>query len=192
MQELIAALYNNSQPYEWPFLSAVVFVLKYLQDDIPIDTKKVRSKAYKKEVQNLLKDAIRERNDRILECMKLKRIYGTNPRPLDNCIAYYTQSIEDIELVLKRFEDFLKYSQGKKESLDIERAKQVPIDTFVKFDRFNSCRCLFHDEKTASMKYYPKNNSVYCFGCGKKADVIDIYMHLYHVDFVTAVKTLTI
>ena len=36
-------------------------------------------------------------------------------------------------------------------------------------DRKGFIRCIFHKEKTASMKVY--KDSVYCFGCGRSGDI---------------------
>ena len=45
--------------------------------------------------------------------------------------------------------------------------------------------CVFHSDKNGSMKLY-KNNSFYCFGCGKAGSVIDLVMQLENCDFKTA------
>lgn len=37
--------------------------------------------------------------------------------------------------------------------------------------------CIFHDEKTPSMKLYPDH--FYCFGCGKYGDITDFVMQVF-------------
>lgn len=54
--------------------------------------------------------------------------------------------------------------------------------------RYWSC-CCFHDEKTPSMMY-DENGRFHCFGCGADGDGIDLYMHLYGVDKLTAAREL--
>ncbi|HEV7348717.1 CHC2 zinc finger domain-containing protein [Telluribacter sp.] len=35
--------------------------------------------------------------------------------------------------------------------------------------------CPFHEEKTPSLVLYPQTNTYYCFGCGKRGDVVHFY-----------------
>lgn len=60
----------------------------------------------------------------------------------------------------------------------------------VEVNRAGFCRCIFHEEKTPSMKIYP-NNSFHCFGCGKSGDVISVIMQLDSLDFQSACKSLS-
>lgn len=53
----------------------------------------------------------------------------------------------------------------------------------IHVDRAGFCRCIFHDEKTASMRIYPETMSFYCFGCQKSGDVFDVVMQLNGVNF---------
>ena len=74
---------------------------------------------------------------------------------------------------------------------DIQRAKMVPITNFIEFNKAGFAKCIYHQEKTPSLKYYPKNNTCYCFGgCIKTYDVIDIIKKLNNCDFISAVKFL--
>lgn len=52
------------------------------------------------------------------------------------------------------------------------------------------CSCPFHQEKTASMKLYQKDNNFHCFSCGKHGDVIDLTAKLTGVDLFEAAKQL--
>jgi CHC2 zinc finger len=77
-----------------------------------------------------------------------------------------------------------------KDVLDKDSARLVPITDFIEFDRAHFARCLWHEEDTGSMKYYPKNNTTHCFGCGKHGDVIDVVMKQFNVNFTSALKIL--
>lgn len=59
----------------------------------------------------------------------------------------------------------------------LEKAKSIPIENFLKFSHDGFAKCIFHSEKTASLKKYP-NNTFKCFGCGMHGDVVDIYAQL--------------
>lgn len=72
---------------------------------------------------------------------------------------------------------------------EIEKAKSVPVSAFIQF-RNHKARCIWHNEATASMHYYEKENRVYCFGCDKRADVLDVVMKLKGCSFDEAIKTL--
>jgi hypothetical protein len=73
---------------------------------------------------------------------------------------------------------------------DVSRAKEVPIDRYIKFDGYGKARCLWHSDKTPSMHYYRNKNKVFCFGCGKSADVIDVVRELDGCTFIEAVRKL--
>lgn len=79
--------------------------------------------------------------------------------------------------------------QSSKDPLNIEKAKMYPISKLIEF-RNGIAKCIFHTEKTGSMKYYPATNSIFCFGCSQYADSIKVYQTLFHCDFKTAVKAL--
>lgn len=42
-------------------------------------------------------------------------------------------------------------------------------------------RCIFHSERTASLKIYPNNRGFYCFGCGQRGDSIDFVAKLLNI-----------
>lgn len=72
----------------------------------------------------------------------------------------------------------------------ISRARAYPITNILDF-KHNKTRCLWHNEKDASLTYYPESNSLYCFGgCGKSYDVIDVFRKKYGVSFREAVEKL--
>ncbi len=72
-------------------------------------------------------------------------------------------------------------------SLISELERKVKL---VKKGKDNWCCCLFHEEKTPSLKINEDLNSFYCFGCGAKGDIFTIYTDLYNYSFQDAVKEL--
>lgn len=50
--------------------------------------------------------------------------------------------------------------------------------------------CLFHNERTASMKLYPGKGGYHCFGCGAHGSVIDFTAELLNLTPLDAVKRL--
>jgi len=78
-----------------------------------------------------------------------------------------------------------------KENTDkLARAKLYPMDSILSFTGAGFACCPFHKEKTPSMKYYSERNTVHCFGCGRTADVVDVYMELNNVSFLEAIDKL--
>jgi len=79
---------------------------------------------------------------------------------------------------------------GEDFDTDIEKAKNYPIPNIIDFVK-GKAMCPFHNEKTASLHYYEKTNTTYCFGgCGKSYDAIDIYQKKFNVSFKEAVREL--
>lgn len=69
------------------------------------------------------------------------------------------------------------------------KAKDYPIDSMIEFNR-NKAKCIWHNEKDESMHYYVDSNTLYCFGCGKFGDSIDVYKQIHNVSFKEAVEKL--
>ena len=80
--------------------------------------------------------------------------------------------------------------EGVVTDLMIANAKQIPIDDIIDVDSHGLANCIWHNERTPSMKYYRDQNTVYCFGCQKYGDSIEVYRHLHDLDFLPAVKQL--
>lgn len=76
-----------------------------------------------------------------------------------------------------------------RDNTKVERVKTYPIGKLVEFKQKKAC-CIWHNEKTPSMAYYPNTNTVYCFGCGKHGDVIDVYKQIHQCGFKEAVTEL--
>ena len=73
---------------------------------------------------------------------------------------------------------------------DIERARLYPIENLLKFNRAGKVHCIFHND-TSNPNLHKYDNTVYCFSCQRKADVIDVYMQQTGDNFIDAVKKLS-
>ncbi len=80
---------------------------------------------------------------------------------------------------------------GRITDIDVQKAKEFPIHELMEFKNDGKAQCLWHNERSGSMHYYPKSNTVKCFGCQKFGDSIAVYMELYKVNFIEAVKKLS-
>ena len=49
----------------------------------------------------------------------------------------------------------------------------------IDVNRAGFTRCLWHNEKTASLKIYPGGRGYHCFGCGQSGSCIDLVMKLF-------------
>lgn len=98
--------------------------------------------------------------------------------------------IESSNEKIKKYERKLQKYIVISDDPNIERAKDYPIDELMEFRR-GFALCPFHNEKTASFKYYKETNTGHCFGCGKSADAIDVAMAVWQVDFPTALGKLS-
>lgn len=102
-------------------------------------------------------------------------------------------------LLLARYDHFQHLLKtfdrhGVTDGSRVQQARSVPITRYIEFSKQGFARCLWHEEKTASMKYNgekaAKPNSVKCFGCGFSGDVIDVVMKLKGCTFKEAVDQL--
>lgn len=140
----------------------------------------------KKEIKDI-KDGYQVRiGELMIEARELRSKYQDDT-PIKILVEALTTRYEELSKMYK----FFKKTDSKglatmKER--IARAKQVPINMFVKFNSTNCARCLWHNERTPSMYYYEKNNKIKCFGCDKSADVIDVVMKLRNVDLKEAIN----
>lgn len=73
---------------------------------------------------------------------------------------------------------------------DLSKVKHL-IDIRSVIDiRGGKRKCIWHNEKTPSMQYYENTNTVYCFGCGKFGDVIEVYRQVNNCSFKEALSAL--
>ena len=92
------------------------------------------------------------------------------------------------------YDHLLKYKNNPERHFDedaLAEAKRYPMQSILKVNAQGFARCIWHDENTPSMKYYPKTNTVYCFGCSRAGDVLDVYMAKRGVTLSEAIKALT-
>lgn len=158
-----------------------------------------------KQLQEALKNEIQEIRNEEIEIDKFyekRRGLTTSERKYRAWamkMLYVDFFIDQLQPTLDRVNKTLMFCnpvQAKNQrdaQVNIQRAKQVPIDGFIKFDRAGFAKCVFpgHNEKTGSMKYYKKDNRVHCFGCGMSGDAIDVYQVLRNCTFNDAVRDMT-
>ena len=98
------------------------------------------------------------------------------------------EHIQKIRKMYKKMKNSPEESEGNQ--LNIEKARNVPIDSIYDFHRKGkNVSCPWHEDKhpSASIKY----NQLVCFQCGYKGDAIKLFMDLNKVSFRDAVKTLS-
>jgi len=72
---------------------------------------------------------------------------------------------------------------------EIAAAKAVPLTEFLKFNKQGFAHCVWHQEKTPSLKYYPIDNRVYCFGgCSRGGDTLDVVQQIHSCTMQEAIK----
>lgn len=113
---------------------------------------------------------------------------------IELCIHLLADTFEKERIVRKEFnwcQKYLNFSfTSKKRQKDVSEVKIIPITNFIEFNRAGFAPCIWHEEKTPSMKYYSRTNTVYCFGCAEGGDVVDVFMKLQGVSFNEAIKML--
>lgn len=86
--------------------------------------------------------------------------------------------------------DFVKNRQ-----LQLERAKQFPIERLYQGDLRNSGSrmmglCPFHSENSPSFFIFSDTNTYHCFGCSAHGDAVNFYMQIKGCDFNQALSEL--
>jgi len=110
--------------------------------------------------------------------------------PNETTIGFCQAVFEDWIAKKKKIIGQLKFHEGFGE-VNIAKAKQYPIEQLIEFDSGGFARCLNHEDRTPSMKWYKARNKVHCFSCSGDFDSIDIYMKINNVSLIEAVKKLT-
>ena len=77
-------------------------------------------------------------------------------------------------------------SEIKKHVSALDVCRQYGVDV----NRAGFTRCLWHNEKTASLKIYPGDRGYFCFGCHAHGSSIDLVMKLFDCSVSDACKRL--
>jgi predicted Fe-S protein YdhL (DUF1289 family) len=81
-------------------------------------------------------------------------------------------------------------TDGDITDIDIDNAKDFPMEDLVDVNEAGFACCPFHEENTPSFKIYSDDNRWHCFGCGESGDTIDFIQRQNGVGFIDAVKLL--
>lgn len=76
--------------------------------------------------------------------------------------------------------------------MNIQKAKEYPIENLVQVNRMGFAKCPFHNETQASFRVSRKLNLWNCFGGCGGGDVIKLYMKLNNCGFKEAVMKLSV
>lgn len=135
-----------------------------------------------------------------------KHVQSVNFKRQPELIEYYNELIEKLlqnyEKEIKKYQWQITYldSLGKPKSEAptnavtperIERARQMPVTELLEFRR-GTTLCIFHNDHKPSLKYYPKDNRVYCFACGRGEDAIGVFMELNRCTFKEAIMRMVV
>lgn len=121
---------------------------------------------------------------------KIKELENLQLNKNEQTVSYLDCVIEDYKIKVDNINKILNNHNSFGEKLDVERARNYPIDSLLEFNH-NKTLCIWHDEKTPSLCLKKEWNKATCFGgCGTK-DSIDVAMKLYNLDFKEAVRFLT-
>ena len=67
------------------------------------------------------------------------------------------------------------------------RIHEIPIESVAERLGLHPSKhkilCVFHQEKTPSLSFYPKNNSFKCFGCGASGDASTLVMQVLNLSY---------
>lgn len=106
-------------------------------------------------------------------------------RHIQVLLAMYNDRYAEVSRAIKHF----TVKRAEIDGTLLSKAKAVPLPLFLKFPANNSIKCLWHEEKSPSLHYYPNQNRVYCFGgCAKYFDTLDVVQKLHGVGLKEAIK----
>ncbi len=81
----------------------------------------------------------------------------------------------------------LKKKDNSIDEYMIAKAQEYPIGDIVEVNNRGFALCVEHEDKKIP-NMYCAGNFAYCFSCGYRASVIDLFMRVYNTDFISAVK----
>lgn len=142
--------------------------------------------------------------------MGMDRIDAANKRisflkdHLSNLKSLYEESKSVIDAIfvnnqmepIKKEISFLKRnkkidaSKSKITDVDIQRAREYPINQIIEFNNVGKALAWCHPDKNPSLSYWGKENVARCFTCNKTFDSISAAMELWDLTFVEAVRRL--
>jgi hypothetical protein len=199
MHKEVEALQELTFRDEEPTVTTLDLVDMYTNDDGTENTAMTRplrskTKEYKDRIKQIqyripkIEKYVRSKKGLTMQQRK-DDIFALNVIYVDFYINQFKPELEKIEMVLR----LIGNKNVQKQKLSLEKAKLVPIDTYIKFRPDGFACCIFpdHNEKTPSMKYFKKKNRVHCFGCGKGGDVVDVLQAIKGCSFEEALKELS-
>ena len=158
---------------------------KDLQRPLKLDVDKSKIVKYTTKIAitqdiKLLNDRLNWWNDRKHEARdEDKEIY----------VGFCEAKLEDLQSKKDDLQKKLRLTGIKSNNDDLERAKQAPISDFLKFNSAGFANCPFHGpERTNSFHKLPGKERGYCFGCQKRADLIDVIMEIHQCKLPEALK----
>ena len=101
--------------------------------------------------------------------------------------------LEELKNNIRRLSFLLKPEEKANQRITpdmIDRAKAVPFDSLIKFNRSGFALCPFHAEKTGSLHLNKRKNFCHCFGCLWSGDTIKFIKDSSNLSFVEAVEKL--
>lgn len=157
------------------FLDALDLIPKFFKERgihfEPIDLFKYTIIMKQLEHRSLLKKNINDQLKTINQAINYFREKTYNISDTEKLM--YESLIETLGEKKQELTKRLNMKKLSKEEMDLTNVKAYPIDSILEFNRAGFTKCLWHSDKSPSLKYYQKQNKVYCFaGCGSK-DVLD-------------------
>lgn len=170
--DFLTTPYEEEKRLWWP---------EWIKDLPKIGDKKLVTKHYKtkKEINQDIKIV----NDLLENWLHIKQ-----SAPNEITAVYAELTLEDLFKEKEKLQSKLKFIGVKFNNNNLETAKQRPISDFVDFNSTGFTKCLWHDEYTPSLHMIKGSNRVYCFGCSKTADVVDVVMELNKCTLPEAIK----
>jgi DNA primase len=145
--------------------------------DVPIDDTadlEIKDlKKRKKELEKLL--------DEVIENSRVVRSHGLSETPYALLNGILMAQYEKVK-------HYLKKPEKKEYGITIGQVKSYPISNVIKFNYQGFANCIWHNEKSPSMKYFQQDNRVYCFGCARGGDIIDVVEHQYNLSTKDAIE----
>jgi DNA primase len=176
----IASILREAEVIPFPRHSTVKDVTDFIRQHGIKKFQELKNNAYH---LALPADSLEEIKKELLYCTHLRRsLYSKDLSA--GVVEEYITGLNDRKALHLRRNKKIKISN------DIAALKQVPIDKFLQFNYQGFASCIFHNEKTPSLKYYPDTNSVYCFSCQAYGDVITIVRALNKCTFEEAISIL--